>query len=109
MLLAELEHDATYSVFMQALTLFGGAQAVILGLVAFLGKIWVDRQLLTEKQTHEIALKNLSGEIERMSQVHEAKLGHAVYVGKTQYDLELIKHCGLPLWTATNCFEHFTL
>lgn len=52
-------------IFLDILGIFGGALAVVVGLSAWLGKVWANRILQSEINNHNIELEKLRGDMKK--------------------------------------------
>ena len=52
----------------------GGGGAIVLGLSSWLGKVWANRLMESEKETHARDLERLRSELQRTNEVELSKL-----------------------------------
>ena len=60
----------------------GGSGAIILGLSNYLGKIWAERLMATEKVNHEQKLERLRVQLQKENQLHLAELNNGLEIYK---------------------------
>ncbi|MGY4041999.1 hypothetical protein [Aeromonas hydrophila] len=60
----------------------GGSGAIILGLSNYLGKIWAERLMATEKANHEQKLEYLRVQLQKENQLHLAELNNGLEIYK---------------------------
>ncbi|MEV3841416.1 hypothetical protein ACSZM1_01560 [Aeromonas veronii] len=60
----------------------GGSGAIILGLSNYLGKVWAERLMVTEKANHEQKLERLRVQLQKENQLHLAELNNGLEIYK---------------------------
>ncbi|WP_376890733.1 hypothetical protein, partial [Aeromonas veronii] len=60
----------------------GGSGAIILGLSNYLGKVWAERLMVTEKGNHEQKLERLRVQLQKENQLHLAELNNGLEIYK---------------------------
>ncbi|MFQ1990253.1 hypothetical protein ACK34V_12990 [Aeromonas veronii] len=60
----------------------GGSGAIILGLSNYLGKVWAERLMVTEKSNHEQKLERLRVQLQKENQLHLAELNNGLEIYK---------------------------
>ncbi len=66
----------------------GGAGVIILGLSSWLGKVWANRILESEKKQHQIEIEEYKSELTKSINELNARNDKALYISKVQYDTE---------------------
>ncbi|WP_128271999.1 hypothetical protein [Aeromonas caviae] len=60
----------------------GGSGAIILGLSNYLGKLWAERLMATERANHEQKLERLRIQLQKENQLHLAELNNDLEIYK---------------------------
>lgn len=96
---------------MQIVTLFGGVTVVLVGLAAFLGKVWLKRISEREKGEIQKEFARLQSELALTTKAVEARLAHSSNASKLQFEHEFkafqqIWPVAVQLYDATMNLRH---
>ena len=69
---------------------FGGVAAVLIGLTAFIGKIWIDKTILSYKEASDKKIHKLQSELQATSQKLQTELDKSLHTHKIQFEKEFV-------------------
>lgn len=74
----------------------GGSGAVLIGLSSWLGKIWADRILQSEKQKYSLEIEEYKNKLDKQLNLLNSSIDKSIFVTKLQYDKEFSIY--LEIW-----------
>jgi hypothetical protein len=87
-----MENSAEYLTFIDVIKILGGTSVVLIALITFIGRIWINRIRITDKAKTDKELKeldiNLSAKVDALKAKNESK----IHVHKMQFEKEFSEY-----------------